>query len=146
VTSFVTVNPFTRKVEAVNVDHLHDAQALVGLGNVDHGILVRNYNFALGYVVDEFGLFKPVSEQKYFGLCGQLIAGPSVLYAFDDAGETVNLRRSEIPDVRFYLGVNDVEAAIDRGEIERPFMAVNGVELWHWPQPAPKGMTRDVDK
>ena len=135
---FVIVNPHKRTVAGVDVEGLIDAQALAGLGNVDHGTLAPG----LGYVVDEFGMFTPVSEQKYFGLFGHLIAGPAVFYRFDEAGETIDLRRSEFPEVRFYLGINDVEAAIDRREIERPFMAVNGVELWHWPQPAPDGFTR----
>jgi hypothetical protein len=145
-TKFVIVNPKARKIEAVDFESLIHAQALAGLGNVDHGVLGRGVRYSIGYVVDEFGLFVPAAEQSYFGSCGLLIAGPAVFYGFDEAGETVDLRRSEFPDVTFYLGVNDVEAAINREEIERPFMAVNGVELWHWPQPAPYGMTRDVVK
>jgi hypothetical protein len=137
-TRFVIVNPRDRTVKGVNCDSLIDAQVMAGLGNVDHGQIARG----LGYVVDEFGLFAPVSEQKYFGLFGHLIAGPAVFYLFDEMGETIDLRRSEFPDVRFYLGVNDVEAAIYRGEIERPFMAVNGVEYWRWPQQPPEGFTR----
>ena len=140
-TRFVVVDPRKRIVEGVSFDSLREAQAYAGLGHVDHGVIVKG----LGYVVDEFGMFTPVSQQKYFGLFGTMIAGPAVFYAYDEAGDTIDLRRSEFPDVRFYLGVNDVEAAIDRGEIERPFMAVNGVELWHWPQPAPDGMGRRVE-
>jgi hypothetical protein len=135
-TRFVVVNPHKRTVESVEAASVRDAQNTVGLGKVDHGVIVKG----LGYCVDEFGLFVPPSEQKYFGVFGVLIAGPAVFYAYDEAGETLDLRRSEFPDVRFYLGVNDIEAAIERGEIERPFMAVNGIELWRWPQPAPKGM------
>ena len=71
-TRFVIVNPHKRTVEGVSFDSLFEAQAAAGLGNVDHGVLAPG----LGYVVDEFGLFAPVSEQKYFGLCGHLIAGP----------------------------------------------------------------------
>ena len=137
-TRFVIVDPFARKVEAVDVETLIDAQAIAGLGNVDHGVLAPN----LGFVVDEFGLFVPVAEQKYFGLCGHLVAGRAVLYGFDDVGETMNLRRSEIPDVRWYLGVNDIEASIDREEIERPIIAFNSVVIWEWPQPAPDGFIR----
>ena len=141
-TRFITINPRKRKVEAVSFDNIVQAIASVGLANVDHGVLARG----LGYCIYEFSLFVPPSEQHYCGLAGHLIAGPAVLYGFDQAGETVDLRLSEIPDVTFYLGVNDVEAAIDRGEVNRPFMAVNGVELWHWPQPAPEGMGGSVDR
>jgi hypothetical protein len=137
---FVVVNPRKRTKEIIECDSIVDAQASVGLYGVDHGVICHG----LGYCVYEYGLFVPPLEQSYFGLGGHLIAGPAVFYGFDETGETVDLRLSEFPDVRFYLGINDVEAAIDRGEIERPFMAVNGVELWHWPQPAPEGMRGDV--
>jgi hypothetical protein len=141
-TRFVVVNPFARKIEAVETETLIDAQTLAGLGNVDHGVLGRGPHFSIGYVVDEFGLFVPVSEQKYFGTCGVLIAGTAVFYGFDQAGETVSIRRSEFPDVTFYLGINDVEAAITREEVERPVIAVNGMVIWEWPNPAPADMAR----
>ena len=140
--SYVIINPHTRKKSAIVCDTIFEAQAAAGLTQgVDHGVLVHG----LGYCVYEFGLFVPIEEQKYFSVGNILFAGPAVFYRYDDYGETLSLRASEFPDVRFYLGVNDIEAAIDRGEIDRPFMAVNGVELWHWPQSAPEGMRRSVD-
>ena len=132
-TRFVVINPRKRTVEAVTFDDVVQAMATVGLASVDHGVLGRG----LGYCIYEHSLFVPPSEQHYCGLGGHLIAGPAVLYGFDHEGETVDLLLSQIPDVTFYLGVNDVEAAIYRGEIERPFIAVNGVRHWEWPQPAP---------
>jgi hypothetical protein len=140
VTRFVVVNPRKRTKEIIECDSVVEAQASVGLYGVDHGSICRG----LGYCVYEFGMFVPVAEQHYFGIGGHLIAGPAVFYRYDEMGDTVDLRLSELPDVTFYLGVNDVEAAIDRNEVQRPFMAVNGVELWHWPQPAPEGMKGDV--
>jgi hypothetical protein len=137
---FVVVNPRKRTIEGVTFDSVIEAQESIGLHGVDHGVICRG----LGYCVYEFGLFVPVAEQHYFGIGGQLIAGPAVFYGYDQAGETIDLRVSEFPDVRFFLGINDVENAIHIGEVERPFMAVNGVELWHWPQPAPEGMKGDV--
>jgi len=137
-TGFVIVNPRKRIIEGVQCDSVFEAQRHAGLAKVDHGVIAKG----LGYVVDEFGLFVPTAEQYYFGLFGKLIAGTAVFYAFDQMGEALSLRTSEFPDVRMYLGVNDVEAAISRGEIERPFMAVGGAVLWEWPQPAPSGFTR----
>jgi hypothetical protein len=137
-TRFVIVNPRARKIEAVECESVMDAQDIAGLGNVDHGVIAQG----LGFVVDEFGLFVPPAQQAYFGLFGKLIAGTAVFYAFDEMGETLSLRASEFPDVRWYLGVNDVEASIAREEIERPIIAVNGMVLWEWPQPAPAGFTR----
>jgi hypothetical protein len=135
---FVVINPKYRTIVTTNADSLHEAQVSVGLGSVDHGLIARG----IGYVVDEFGLYKPVAQQHYFGCAGRLIAGASVFYGIDEAGETVPLMRSQIPNVRWYLGANDVEAAIERGKIQRPQIAVNGTVLWQWPQPAPKGFTR----
>lgn len=130
---YVIVKPKTREVYANNFDTIQDAMVDAGLEPhaVDMGVLARG----LGYVVYEYGLFDPPSQTSYCGIAGRLIPGPTVLYGFDEAGETIDLRRSEIPDVAFYLGVNDVEAAIDRNEIERPEISVNGAVLWQWPQP-----------
>jgi hypothetical protein len=135
---FIIVNPKARTISAARFPSLLDAQAMAGLGNVDHGSLVRG----LGYVVDEFGLFVPPMQQSYFGIGNHLIAGTAVFYGYDQAGETIDLRRSEFPDVRWYLGVNDVEASIERDEIVRPIIAVNGAVHWQWPQPPPKGFGR----
>lgn len=132
---FVIVNPREKSVKAIECASVVDAEHEVGLSGVDHGVIMPG----LGYVVYQFGLFVPAHEQHYFGLGGQLIAGPAVFYAFDERGETMNLRLSEFPEVRFFLGVNDVEAAIAREEIMRPGMTINGVVLWEWPQPAPEG-------
>lgn len=133
---FVVINPKNRSIDTVDVWKLQDAEAIAGLGNVDHGSLCRG----IGYVVYEFSMFVPPSEQHYCGIAGHLIAGAAVLYGVDEAGETIDLMKSQIPDVRFYLGVNDVEAAIERGEIKRPQIAVNNAVLWQWPQTPPKGM------
>ena len=135
---FVIVNPHKRTVEGVDVKSLIDAQALAGLINVDHGQVARG----LGFVVDEFAMFVSPLIQAYFELGGKLIAGAAVFYRFGELGETLDLRRSEFPDVRWYLGVNDVEASIAREEIVRPIIAVNGMLIWEWPQPAPEGFTR----
>jgi hypothetical protein len=133
---FIIVNPKARTISAARFPSLLDAQAMAGLGNVDHGSLVRG----LGYVVDEFGLFVPPMKQSYFGIGSHLIAGTAVFYGYDEAGETIDLRRSAFPDVRWFLGVNDVEASIDHGDTVRPIMAANGVVLWQWPNPPPEGM------
>lgn len=132
---FVAVNPRERTVKAIEAASVIDAQHEIGLSGVDHGVAMPG----LGYVVYQYGLFVPTHEQHYFGLGGRLFAGPTVFYAFDQKGATMNLRVSEFPEVRFYLGVNDVEAAIERDEIVRPIIAVNGVVRWEWPQPAPEG-------
>jgi hypothetical protein len=134
---YIIVNPKDRTIKPVLAETLDEAKLVAGLAidSTDHGSLVRG----LGYVVYEYGLFVPPAQQSYFGVAGKLIAGTAVFYRYDDMGETQDLRLSEFPDVRWYLGVNDVEASIDRGEIVRPTMSMNNVVFWQWPDP-PKGM------
>lgn len=130
---YVIVKPKSREVYAKDFDTINDALVDAGLqpGAVDHGALAPG----LGYVVYEYGLFEPPATTAYCSIAGQLIPGATVLYRYDSEGETVDLMRSAIPDVRFYLGVNDVESAIYSGEVERPVIAVNGEVLWRWPEP-----------
>jgi hypothetical protein len=137
---YVLINPKLRTATTAEFDSLQDAERAAGLvpGEVDHGMLTRS----IGYVVYEFGLFVPAAEQSYFAIGRSLIAGPAVLYGVDAWGESVNLMRSTIPDIRWFLGANDVEAAIEAGEIIRPQMAVNDEVMWRWPQAAPAWMKR----
>jgi hypothetical protein len=131
-TRYVIVDPRIRKVFAVDVETIQEAQRIAEIGNVDHGQLAQG----LGYCVYEYAMFEPSPDkQAYCGINGHLIPGPAVLYAFDEMGETIDLRLSEVPDVRWYLGINDVEAAIERREIVRPYVAVNDDVLWEWPAP-----------
>ena len=128
---YVLVNPILRTATAGDYASLQDAEVAAGLdpGKVDHGMISRS----IGYVVFEFGLFVPPAEQSYFAIGQTLIAGSAVLYGVNAWGESVNLHRSTIPDIRWFLGANDVEAAIEAREIIRPQTAVNGSVMWQWP-------------
>jgi hypothetical protein len=131
-TRYVIVDPRIRKAFAVDVETIQEAKRIAEIGNVDHGQLARG----LGYCVYEYAMFEPPPDkQAYCSINGHLIPGPAVLYGYDEAGETIDLRLSEIPTIRWYLGINDVEAAIERGEIVRPYVAVNDEVLWEWPAP-----------
>jgi hypothetical protein len=137
--NFVIVDPKKRSVETADLGDLHSALLQAGLspGEVDHGAISRG----IGYVVAEFGLYVPPAQQHYCGIAGRLIAGSTVLYGHE-GGETVDLMASAIPDVTFFLGINDVENAIFAGAVKRPVIRVGGALLWQWPQPAPAGMVR----
>ena len=130
---FVAINPKAKTVETIDAPEVPDALLMIGLtpGEVDHGMLAPR----LGYVVHQYSLFVPPAEQSYFSVAGRLIAGPCLMYGVGEAGETVPLMKSMLPFVRFYLGVNDVEAAIERKEVLRPQMSVNNDVIWAWPQP-----------
>jgi hypothetical protein len=127
---YVLIDPVARTATTVDYPDLRDAERAAGLDpdHVDHGMLTPS----IAYVVYEFGLFAPPAEQHYFAIGNTLIAGATVLYGVNAWGESVDLMRSTIPDIRWFLGASDVEAAIAAGEIVRPRTAVNGEVTWQW--------------
>jgi hypothetical protein len=137
---YVIVNPKHRAWSTQDFPDIDTAKRAAGLdpGSIDHGMLARS----VGYCVYEFGLFVPPAEQSYFSIGKTLIAGPALFYGVGEAGETIDLMRSQLPTPFFYLGANDVEAHIQAGDILRPTMAFNGELIWKWPDPAPHGMKR----
>jgi hypothetical protein len=130
VNTFIIVDPHTRTINTMRCETFEEAKLAAGLDPyaVDHGALVQG----LAYAVYEHALYVKPEAQAYFSIAGILIPGVAVFYGFDMKGETVDLRRSEFPDVRFYLGINDVENAFATGDVERPVVAVNGVVLWQF--------------
>lgn len=131
---FVIVKPKARTIETVSDVDLPLRRADLDPMKVDFGSIGR----LLGFVVYEYSLFVPPAEQSYFGIAGKLIAGNAVFFGVGETGETVDLMKSQLPDIRFYLGANDVEAAIASGEIMRPQMSQGGHVFWRWPQPRPR--------
>ena len=136
---FALIEPFETRTSIVEAGSSQELYARAGFGtNVDHGIVAPPHALPSGVgisiVVDGFGLFKPADQQRYFAIGRQLYGGNAVLYGFDDAGETVDLR--EVPVVVF-MTASGVEDAIGRGQIDRPICAVNDEEFWRWPQQPP---------
>jgi hypothetical protein len=134
---FATIEPGEARWAVVEANEPHDLYEQLGLGhNVDHGTVVPPHvlpsGFGIAIVVDGFGLFKPVAEQRYFAIARELYAGNAVLYGFDEAGECVDL--AEMPIVIFMTAAG-VEEAITRGQIDRPRTMVNGAQVWQWPDP-----------
>jgi hypothetical protein len=129
---FEIIRPATRETEVVQCEHLNEAMVMAGLVGVDFGTVHRG----LGIVVYEFSLFVPAAEQHYFVLGGRLYGGNAVLYSYDEAGETVDLKTAVIP---FWMdNVAHVERAIADGACVRPQMAVNRNVIWQWPNPVPE--------
>lgn len=110
---------------------MEDAQRAAGLdpGAVDFGALSKHVHI----VVWEYGLFAPTNAIHYFSVVGKLYAGNAVIFAADDSGRTIDLPM--LPPVVFFQNADAVEKAIERGELQRPQMAVNGAVLWQWPDP-----------
>jgi hypothetical protein len=136
---FAIVDPHIKRFAIVDVDSKkQNVKAVAGLGDVDFGVVARTPDGGgIGIMVGEHGLFVPPAEQSYFEIAGKLYAGAAVLYAFDDAGITIDV--GALPAVRFFENADDVEAAIAIGQIERPRMAINNVPIWSWPGPSPWG-------
>jgi hypothetical protein len=120
----------------------------MGLVNVDHGVLTRRDNYSLSYVVHEFGLFVPVEQQRYAAVGGRVIAGNAVIYAFDQAGETVDVRdENAVRSATTWLPtIFDMQRAIAFGLIQRPVIMVNGEMIWRWPEPAPPDMAEAMQE
>lgn len=127
---YVTIDPGKREIKAIDVEDYLYALDKAGLapGRVDHGVV----EIGISIVVDEFSLFVPPAQQRYFAIGTRLFAGRALLYAFDDGGDTVDLNR--IPDVKFFDSAKAVESAIEIGTIERPR---NTLIQWVWPEPKP---------
>ena len=121
-----------KKLTAHKFETYQEALEYAGLksGSVDSGSLGRYH----GIFVYEFGLFKPVAESHYYSINGHLYEGNAVLYQTDEEGETVDLET--VPKITYYDHVAQVEAAIAKGDVARPYMAVNGKVIWQWPDPS----------
>lgn len=137
---FILIDAAKKEIRCEEFEQLVDARRSLGLGEVDHGTL----HTGLAYVVDEFGLFKDSAQQNYWSFGAKLIAGNSVLYAYDPMGETVDAEMTHQikASVRFYADATEVEREIVAGRLHRPQMSVNGDVTWAWPVKAPKGFDR----
>jgi hypothetical protein len=126
---FVTIDATEMRVELVSARGTQECYKLVGLDpkKVDHGTAATG----VAIVVHGLGLWENPETTKYFSIGSKLFAGNAVLYGYDAEGETINL--NEKPPVIFYRSHYEVEAAIQRGEIERPCMLINGETIWQWP-------------
>jgi hypothetical protein len=131
-TQFIIIRPWAQQCWAEEFKDLREAELRAGLdpGHVDHGT-VRD---GLAIVVHEFSLLEPPETQSYFSIGDRLYAGCAVIYAYDGAGETIDAHLAYLPsDLTWYADAETAKLAIDHGLVEAPRIALNGVELWRWP-------------
>jgi hypothetical protein len=122
------------------VDHenLDAAKRACGLRNVDFVTLTHTRGVGgVQIVVDEFGLYAPVNQQRYFSIGRRLFAGNALLFAYEALGNTIDFEQIDNIGVTFFGGAAAVERAIAAGIIDRPTFSVNGETVWQWPQPRP---------
>jgi len=130
---FVTIEPAAHLITFIDSPSVEAALRTAGLNSdVDHGFLSKT----VGIFIDEFGMFAEPDHQDYFAIDGHLFAGPALLYAFDQQGETKDMPNTRL-EPAFLHGREEVEAAIANEKVTRPQMLVNGDVIWQWPQPAP---------
>lgn len=137
---FILINAAEKSATVEDHANLDAAKRKLAIDpkSTDHGQFQRG----LAYVVYEYGLFMPKEHQHYCRVGNTLIGGNLVVYAYDEAGETIDVTdemlRSFIPNVAFFADHAEVETAIKRGIVRRPRMAQGSKVLWQWPEPAPK--------
>lgn len=126
---YAVVNAENETVSLVDHNDLDEVKKSAGLEplGVDHGTVKTG----LGIILYEFGLLEP--NEHYFILNRTLYAGNAVLYAFNEHGETVSVPRSVLAfEIKFLHSINAVEAALKKGEADRPYTSINGVKISEW--------------
>jgi hypothetical protein len=126
--NYLLVEPAHRRVTPARFQSLDAACAAVGLSpnEIDMGSLGGGH----GIVVFEYGLVKPLEQQRLFAIGQCLYEGNAVIYAEDSKGERIDA--SPLP-IRWFKNADEVWQAIEQEEIIQPSMAVNGEVLWVWP-------------
>ena len=133
---FFAIKPATCVIETIEASDPHQAQKMIGLDRVDHGVIALfTDGGGASIIVDEFSLYVPVDEQRWFSIFHQLFGGNALLYGFDAAGETCEFDLP--PPIVFYPNAHEVEAAIRRGQIDRPKVAFNDNVVLQWPERRP---------
>jgi hypothetical protein len=131
---FAIVEPAQTHWEVVEAPALHSVCAHLGLDKPDHNVLIPPGHMPSGVgiaiVVDDFGMFVPPEQQRYFIIGRTLFAGNAVMYGFDQQGDTIDLQ--EVPQIIF-ISRTGIEGAISAGQIDRPTTRVNGQIVWQWP-------------
>ena len=132
---YLIVNAKERTRQMVDTQTINDAYKIAGLkaGELDHGnIAYDQHGNSLNLFVYQYGFYEPVDQAYFFSIHRRLFVGNAVLYAADQQGETIPVLTA--PEIMFYKSYHEVEEAIARDEIDRPYNAVNGVVTWQWPQ------------
>ena len=140
---FGWVNPEAKDIKIIDAKTIQDALRIAGLDPfaVDHGT-IHNSNYRVGIVVYEHGLDSDL-EDGYWTTSFQLYNGNAILYGYDAQGETVDIIRESLPEIRHLGSPENVEKAIREGIVIRPIsaMIVDGKKevFWEWRAPVKDG-------
>jgi hypothetical protein len=139
---FAIIDPVKMTVEWAEAKEPWELYPQIGLpvdGGVDHGVVLPWHEapgrIGIAIIVDQFSLYVPPEHQRYYRIGRQLFGGAAILYGYQEDGESTDL--PGLPLVVF-MTVAGIENAIARGEIDRPYIAINNeAPLWQWPEPSP---------
>lgn len=132
---FIIVDAHKCEIREANASDLTDTYPEAGLerGSVDHGTIRRGFSI----VVKDYGLFDDPDKVPYFALAGALYSGNAVIFAYDQAGETVDIdwKTGELANfIQWFSSRTEIERAIAAKTVVRPTAAINGVVHWTWPE------------
>ena len=138
---FATIEPAESRLTWVEGKEPWEFYPSLGLpcdGGVDHGVVIPWHmmlsRIGIAIIVDQFSLFVPPEDQRYFVIGRQLYAGNAILYGYNEEGITVDL---PMMPVIVFITRAGIEEAIQAGQIDRPIMAINNEKFWEWPNPSP---------
>jgi hypothetical protein len=138
--NYILINPDQKQCHLAACSSIEEAYSMVELKTdtefgVDHAVVWRSPGLrSLSIAVEGCSLLDG-ADRGLFSLAGRLLAGPAVLYACDEAGETVSAVMGDLPPLTWYQNARAAELAICHGEIERPRIRIGDQVLWEWPQP-----------
>ena len=133
------IDAAAHKLDVFSAETWIEAEHHCGLesGRTDHGVIMNDRTGGIAIVVAEFGLYVPPLNQHYFAIGDRLFAGNALIYAFGEAGETVDFDDVERLTIRWFESGHDVARALARGDLIKPQIVLNGMVVWEWPQPRP---------
>lgn len=132
---FLHIDPKAKTVKPVEADGPSTAIPSLTPFNTDHGLVSQDPDGGgISIIVYEYGLLE--GEGPYFAIGAQLYSGDAVLYAFDYAGETIDMPtkppRSMLLGPLWLADKAEVELAIAAGIVHRPQASINGLVTWEW--------------
>jgi hypothetical protein len=134
---FFIIDPADFSIREVHCEKLEEVLKQAGLEimRTEFQTVYTEERWGLQIAYYETGLLEPPNGQhRFFSIGPQLFAGSVVAFAFSrPEGDTMSIPKEiDLPAVMFYRSHLEVEAAIQRDEIERPQILINGSVVWEW--------------
>lgn len=123
---YVVVIPKRLEVNVVEADDIYMLYKQLDLEDVDHGIIFKG----IAIVVGEHSLFEgQLQGRGFFSIGRHVFCGNAVMYAYDYAGEMIDMPLQP-PPVVFYSSVENVKRAVQLDLITEPTIRINDEVTW----------------